>query len=513
MPHRLLRRGLTWYVRYAVPKDRWRDVGRIEKAAGGERREIVRTLSTSDHRVAESRRDTAVAAIVSNLNRRLEHAGLAPLTDWKADWADRAESRRITLESARGFLTENELMAGYEEGETPRDRVLDDIREDATKLAHQVGAEAANAFFAAATGKSASVGVVADDWLADLEKRRTRPKALTGHRAALALLAAFLKERHHMPSLRATPFALVTPRVAAEFVDWRGSQPSSKRAGKTVSAAAIRRELSTFRGVWTRARTREETTLDPWREVSPPLPSRHADTEDDDATKRPYSLEELLAFFAAPLEAWAPSGKGYGTALRDAAALAVLTGCRMSEVAGLEVRDVSAGRDAFTIRRGKSANAAREVPLGETARMVLRARMAKLPNDAPPSSSLWPEVPSAEKGKLMSARFPAIRRRIMQDAGLDVPLHATDFHSFRRTFAQFGRDAMNEGGGEVTESLLGALMGHRERTLALRTYAPGVLQRHLERAVAAIEQQGIPAALREALRERYGGALVVEAPG
>lgn len=492
MAHQLLLRGSTWFVRYTVPKTHWQAVGRVLKTPSGVKKDVTRTLGTRDYREAERRRTGAVTQIVSMLDRRLEAAGLRPLTDWTANWADRASGRRATLLDARATPTPHELE---HEIDTPHEMALGDIRDDCEKMERSRGMVAANAYNAAVMGGGKTVGELKDDWLASEEKNGASPKALAGHRAVCALFERFLSEKHSLPTLDAVPFSSVTRKTAHGFVEWRMSMPSPKRLGETISAAATRREVSSMQGLWRRARSREETGLDPWKEVAPKLPK----SQDEDGKKRAYTLPELLALFRAPPEAWAPNGSPYGAALRDAARLAVLTGCRMGDLGGLKLRDVEGAAEALRVRRGKTVNASRVVPLGPTARAVLQARLAKLPADSAPGASLWPEVPSETQGKLMSSRFPAIRRRILEDAGIPHDGHEIDFHSLRRSFATFARDAMNEGGA-VTDVLLGALMGHEERTLALRVYAPGNLARHLQAAAHDVERIGFPPELLVALR-------------
>lgn len=211
MPHQLLRRGSTWFIRYAVPKARWSDVGRVLRSPSGVRKEIVRTLATRDHREAESRRNEAVTQIVAMLDRRLEAAGLRPLTDWTANWADRASSRRATLTNARSHPTPEERENG---DDTPHDMAMDDVRNDAEKLALSRGMVAANAYHAAATGGGMTVGELGDDWLADEAKGGASAKAIAGHRAVLVLFGAFLREKHSLPTLHAVPFSSVTRRTA-----------------------------------------------------------------------------------------------------------------------------------------------------------------------------------------------------------------------------------------------------------------------------------------------------------
>jgi hypothetical protein len=67
----LLRRGGTYYARLFLPAERWADVGRAMGARGGIKREVVRTLQTSDIREARGRLRTALAAMQADVDAKL----------------------------------------------------------------------------------------------------------------------------------------------------------------------------------------------------------------------------------------------------------------------------------------------------------------------------------------------------------------------------------------------------------------------------------------------------------
>jgi hypothetical protein len=100
------------------------------EASGGVRREVVRTLQTTDRAEAPRRRDVALAALRQEVDAALVKAKLRPLTDWTADWPARAVQWRRRLaeaddrqdmgggETERGWLAN----AASEEAELPRER-------------------------------------------------------------------------------------------------------------------------------------------------------------------------------------------------------------------------------------------------------------------------------------------------------------------------------------------------------------------------------------------------------
>ena len=90
----LLKRGDTYFVRLMIPRDRWADVGKAMGACGGIRREVVRTLQTTNFREAQRRREEGLRAAREMIDAALRRHRLKPLTDWTADWLGRAAERR-----------------------------------------------------------------------------------------------------------------------------------------------------------------------------------------------------------------------------------------------------------------------------------------------------------------------------------------------------------------------------------------------------------------------------------
>ncbi|WP_249206716.1 hypothetical protein [Gluconobacter cerinus] len=78
MANLTLRNG-AYFVRYIVPKDRWRDVGAVLGSSTGIRRDVLKSLQTREYKTALRLRDAALEAIRRMVNGKLVDAGYAPL--------------------------------------------------------------------------------------------------------------------------------------------------------------------------------------------------------------------------------------------------------------------------------------------------------------------------------------------------------------------------------------------------------------------------------------------------
>jgi integrase len=424
----LLRRGNTWFARLTLPRDRWGDVGRAYKAASGVKREVVRTLQTTDRREAGTRLKTALAAIQAEVEDRLRAAGLAPLTAWKVTWMDRAGELRGALREADD---EKLLTATYVE--TEQDLLRDTVKDEADRLEGTLGYPTAAAFYKAATTYDLTLAEAANLWL-EQEARSLKQKTIAGHRAVLKQLDTFLREKDDKRSIRTATLDDVSRRLAGEFIAWRAEK---------VSPAAVKREFSTPMGLWRWAVRRGHTEANPWTDQTAGLGRSATGDDDSEDAKRPFSAGELVHLLTATGEDWAPNGGGYGATLWDALRLGLLTGCRAAELADLRMRHVVGAGTAVSIRQGKTKNARRIVPLPEAAQTVLAMRLADL-LDTSPDAPLWPEIPvlkvTGSRGGKLSSRFQMARERLLPDA-MNV-----DLHSLRRSYATALEAAMNKGG-------------------------------------------------------------------
>jgi integrase len=487
----LLRRGATYYARLFIPSDRWADVGKAVGARGGTKREVVRTLQTTDIREARGRLRTALTAMQADVDARLIAARLRPLTDWTASWPDRAVHLREVLQSAgtepiHGTWVTDRDGEDFFVGDSEREMLIDSIvRDEAQRVGQEQGLEAGGAFFKAVTTEKITLRAAADTWLAEVGRSRKR-KTAEGHRRVFTALEEFLRERYELLSFASTTFDDVTRRMAGDFIHWR--------AGK-VSPPAVRREFSAPMGLWRWAIRRGHTDMNPWTDQTAGLDV--ARSLADDRTKRAFTVPELVTLIRASGSDWSPNGGGYGATLWDAVRLALLTGLRAAELADLRIRDLIEDRTAIAVPGGKTRNARRTVPLPQVARDVIAARLSVLP-DRSPEAPLWPELPvlglTGSRGGKLSDRFRMARERLLPDAA------GVDLHSLRRSYATMLEAAMNAG-GRVNPTLITTLLGQARGTLALDRYSAGATLRALKLAVTDLQELGIPSDVDAALGE------------
>ena len=155
----------------------------------------------------------------------------------------------------------------------------------------------------------------------------------------------------------------------------------------------MQRDFSAWNGLWRWAVRRGYADLNPWTDQTAGLKApRLGEAE---GTKRAYTAAELVTLLGAGRDTLAPNKGGFGPALWDLIRLGLLTGARARELAGLCVGDViEDGTAIATPKLGKSASAARIIPLHRLAQSVVKNRLASLPDQAA-DAPLWPEVPGA----------------------------------------------------------------------------------------------------------------------
>jgi integrase len=486
----LIRRSNTWYARFFVPKERWADVGKAMGAARGIKKEVVRTLKTSDRREAKRALVSALAAIQRDIDAALKTTGLAPLTDWTADWKGRAVEWRALISEADDtdhIVPSDTSAEGFIVVDSDRRLLLDSLEPEAEQLEGVRGAAVAQAFWKIATGDHLSLREALDEWLAETGKSR-RGKTNAGHRKVFSDFEAFLREtpRHQHHTLDSMSFSDVTRRMAGEFIAWRAQK---------VSAAAVRREFSAPMGLWRWAIRRGHAVDNPWADQTAGLADSRGQDEED--AKRAFTPHELVALLTATGPEWSPNGGGYSATLWDATRLTLLTGLRAAELADLRIKDLTEDRTMVSLPKGKTKNAKRLVPLPKAAQWIIEARLAELP-DTSPEAPLWPEVPVTKltnsRGNKLSDRFRLARSRLLPN------VEGVDFHSLRRCYATMLETAMNAR-GRVNPAIIASLMGHARGTMALDLYSSGASKQALVDAVTDLEVLGIPPEVRKALEE------------
>lgn len=498
----LLRRGHTWFARLHIPADRWADVGRALGAKSGVKRELVRTLGTNDYREALRRRDPALAAMREEIDQALRRARLRPLTDWTVDWQRRAVERREEMRQhghkvVASFAVETPDGEVAFAEETADSFIADTIAEEAEEVGRRQGYTAARKFQQIALGRGLSIAQAAREWLAG-EEGRVRGSTIALHMATLARFADYLSRQEGLAA-EGVGLEVVTRRMAGEFVECRAAE---------AAAATVKREASTFNGLWRWAIRRGHVEANPWSDQTASLQEPRGTRE------RGYTADELVKLLRAGQGELAPHRGGYAATLWDVIRIALLTGGRLEEVLSLRVCDVIEGGAAIAVaaseRGGKTEAASRIIPLHAHAQRVVRARMANL-GDPEGAVPLFPEVPAqgpdGRRAKTIASRFTPIRRRILGDSD------EVDFHSLRRSFLTAAETALHHG-GRVTPELIALLAGHKRGGLAFDLYSDwsrlgrgrmaGRLGERLGVLSAAVDDivaLGLPEAVRAALAE------------
>lgn len=195
----------------------------------------------------------------------------------------------------------------------------------------------------------------------------------------------------------------VDGRMVTRFVTQFLPNKKGPKAPNGQGPATIRKKVSQLAQVWAWARRRhilEKGGLDPWDEQAPTA----KEAKEAAAERRPFTPEETKKLLAATQA---------GDALGDVIRVALMTGVRLEEVASLEASQVAPEALWYTIRQGKTENAARVVPLVGMAQEVIAARLRKVNGEGP----LFGEVPirksTGKRGGSLSQSFTRLRREVL----------------------------------------------------------------------------------------------------
>ncbi|MDM9622704.1 site-specific integrase [Rhizobium sp. S96] len=213
------------------------------------------------------------------------------------------------------------------------------------------------------------------------------------------------------------------------------------------------------------------------------------DKRNDPNRRKLFSQSDLKAIFTSAIysEGSRPKG-GRGEAAYWLPLMALLTGARLNEIAQLRLEDIQQDEetgiwvvniDTDGDRSVKTVSSRRQVPIhAELMRLgLLRYRDALLKAGAKKSSSMWPELYSADPKYRSTAWSKWFNRYLRETIGItDV---GKVFHSFRHTFKRLGRDA-------VPEEMHDALTGHTGKGGVGRDYGDGFGLETLHAAISKI---------------------------
>jgi integrase len=196
--------------------------------------------------------------------------------------------------------------------------------------------------------------------------------------------------------------------------------------------------------------------------------------------KRPFKSAEITRLLRAdPVQVL---GGRYGGAVADLQRLGLMTGARLNELCELRAEDVQPDHCAIRIKNGKTANAARTIPVHLSVWPIIEKRLhAASEAEGQLFPGLEPQGPDQKRSWYVSKRFTAYRRAVLGDSD------EVDFHSFRRCFATYLERAQSISGA-VYPSVIDELMGHKKQTLALSLYSGGLRRDHLQAAIRAMAE-------------------------
>jgi integrase len=264
-----------------------------------------------------------------------------------------------------------------------------------------------------------------------------------------------------------------------ELAQWGREHPQAQK----IAATTINKLLGGVQAVSKWASGEDGFVPDEWAD---PFAGIRIDADDSD--RAPFSTEELQAIFHTPIytESERPAG-GQGEAAVWLPLLALFTGARLGELAGLRVSDVAHEElvgthciyivsDAKAGRRIKTKQSARVIPLH---RQLIDARLlefvavqAKAHGD---KAWLFPKVAPGTTG---ARAFSKWFGRYIGSHG--VTDEAKVFHSFRHNF----NDALRL--AAVNDDIRHALVGHAQGGVNARYGAKEMAARYRHRLAEAI---------------------------
>ncbi|MFT9219995.1 hypothetical protein [Gluconobacter oxydans] len=502
-----------YYVRFIVPKDRWRDVGAALGSRTGIRRDVLKSLQTRERKTALKLRDAALEAIRRSLNLKLAEAGLPPLHgDAVPEWMNEESLVSEALEARREIAATSDRTddGDRQMGPTdPRRRLIESMEyflEDRAERLEKAGKDSSGyvrEFREIALGERTPFALVLDRWMKDRESYASH-SVISLDRATLNHFGRYLADVQETPKPPEDPIAFLRAQVIEDvpdmvlggFAEWLMDKQglSPKTAGNRITPLKV---------MWTYAIQKHILKgPNPWTGATAGL-KRKAGKKKTEV--RPFNDDELVLL----LQSDPDEGRKWvwGPAIRDMMRLALLTGARQNELATLTVGRVI-NRDGaegplwgiqVTDDEAKTKNSIRRIPIHPLIQPVIARRLMALDEsdkDAPLFPECKPGGPGMKRGYYFAKRFPDFRRRVL---GHESD-HVVDFHSFRRCFITFFEQAHANGAQACTAIVRDRLVGHESKSLAGNTYAAKDLGWELYcRAILGVVEKGLPSAVLKAL--------------
>lgn len=452
MHAQLVRRGLTWSVKYNVPADDARVIGRAQ---------IWRSTKEHDKHAAERKLHEIMLDILAEVDRLRAAAGKHQRAAAPATSAELLDELAAILDAQRSTVTSTNERDGVD---SRRELAVQKL--EAFMESRSVDAVPRATTFRRALGVlGGSVPVFAsrsvEKYIAALSERDppVRPSTLASTTKALNAFVTWAGD----PQL-----SEVTPQFVSKYASeaLKGA-PASRRwalsrlgswwqwcinKGHTASAspfAGARKDIGRFRSKQWRAWTLEELAHIPKLLEVPP----------STANRKP-KLE------------WAPR-------LYAAAAVGLLTGCRIEEVAGLKVSDVHLDDRWLAVAGKKTLNTSgsseRQVPIPRGLEPLLR-RLVTESTDGYLIAGLAAKGNDSRRSSGLAQRFSDWVTKWRTDKTMV-------FHGLRSTYTTRCEEA------GVPQSTADLLTGHARQNLSYGLYSKGP---GLEKLIEAVDKLDLP---------------------
>jgi integrase len=435
----LIRQRQTWYVVVEVPPS-------LRKRLG---RRIKRTLDTRDINLARARRWRTLAKIKDLIEDTRKGREGDPLELEAINWRD-------ALEAAE--QGEEGTVIGLPEEEDPASFIRGLIVDRAEELASRRATEArAPGFAGIALGTATPLNLYVDQWLAEgtLGGGPLKERTKAERRRAVEKLAQWMLRAKLAGTVEA-----VSRRIAGRYLS-EELIPSGRDAvtlGKTV------RSLTSYWAWLQRRGHLQEDSRNPW---SGQAPQKRSNDLDGIEAERAFTDAEVARLLANPPD----------ETLADFIRVGALTGMRREEIGRLTIADCADG--IFIVRSGKTAAAARRVPIHSALVPMIDARM----EGKTPTAYLFPELRSknAERTDPIGKAFTRYRRSLGIQEGTGRRSRV-NFHSLRRWFITTAINASQP------THIVSLVVGHKEgrKGMTLGRYWQGADDALLRACVEAV---------------------------
>jgi integrase len=401
----LLRQDQTWSVVVEVPPSLRPILGR----------RLKKTLGTRDVFLARAKRWRVVAELKECIAAARRGSGLSE-----------AMAYREEMEHAL------RLPGGDDDPDaSPVALVGDAIVDRAEAIEREQGYAEAKAFADIALARATPIALYVDAWLSEgsLGGAPLKPRTKLERQRTIERLVNWLEHEKLAPTVEA-----VTRRVAGRFV----SQELLPTGRAPITLAKHVQSLSNYwRWLQKRGHVSDEMA-DPWARQAPRKGSPTVNSID---AERPFTDDEIRRLLASSPDA----------TMGDFIKMAALTGMGREEIGRLTVADCAGG--VFVVRSGKTAAAARRVPIHSALSLMVETRLKGKPTDA----YLFHELRSGtfDRTDPLGKAFTRYRRSLGIQEGTGRR-SMVNFHSFRRWFVT---TAINAG---CVPHMVSLVVGHSE---------------------------------------------------